>query len=264
MTPLGFNDLQAAAECVHAVLPPTPQYCWPLLCEQLGTEVWLKHENHTAVGAFKVRGGLVYCARLIAAGERPRGLIAATRGNHGQSVPFAARRHGLPVTIVVPHGNSVEKNAAVRALGAQLIEHGDDYQAAAEESVRLAADQGLHRVPSFHADLVAGVASAALEFFAQVHDVDVAYVPIGMGSGACALAAARDALKLRTRIVGVVSTHAPAYARSLTAAVKLFLGLSKSKWSSSLKRIGLDVYPGTARVWRTMSAILSGSETPLP
>ncbi len=217
MTTFDLGDLRAAADCVHAVLPPTPQYCWPLLCAQLGTEVWVKHENHTAVGAFKVRGGLVYCARLVAAGARPRGLITATRGNHGQSIPFAAQRHGLPVTIVVPQGNSVEKNAAIRALGARLIESGEDFQSAAEESARLAGEQGLHRVPSFHTDLVAGVASAALEFFAQVRDVDVAYVPVGMGSGACALAAARDALGLRTRIVGVVSAHAPAYALSFAA-----------------------------------------------
>ena len=210
-------DIESACAIVRAVLPPTPQFRWPQLCAQLGTEVWLKHENHSPVGAFKLRGGLVYCARLAAGPARPRGLVTATRGNHGQSIPFAAARHGLPVTVVVPHGNGVEKNAAMRALGATLVEHGDDFQAAAEHAAALAVRDGLLRVPSFHPDLVAGVASASMELFAAVDAIDVAYVPIGMGSGACAMAAARAALGLRTRIVGVVSRHAPAYARSLAA-----------------------------------------------
>lgn len=212
-----LEDIEAGLRVVRATLPPTPQFRWPLLCERLGTEAWLKHENHSPVGAFKLRGGLVYCARLAARGDRPHGLVTATRGNHGQSIPFAAARHGLPVTVVVPHGNSVEKNAAMRALGATLVEHGDDFQAAAEHAALLADRDGLLRVPSFHPDLVAGVASASMELFKALQDVDVAYVPIGMGSGACAMAAVRDALGLRTRIVGVVSRHAPAYARSLAA-----------------------------------------------
>lgn len=210
-------DIESALAIVRAVLPPTPQFRWPLLCERLGTEVWMKHENHSPVGAFKLRGGLVYCARLAAGGGRGRGLVTATRGNHGQSIPFAASRHGMPVTVVVPHGNSREKNAAMRALGATLIEHGDDFQAAAEHAALLAQRDGLHRVPSFHPDLVAGVATASVEFFTAIPDIDVAYVPIGMGSGACAMAAARAALGVRTRIVGVVSRHAPAYARAIAS-----------------------------------------------
>jgi threonine dehydratase len=209
-------QIEAAARIVHAVMPPTPQYRWPLLCEWLGAETWTKHENHTPVGAFKVRGGLVYFDDLTRRGRIP-GVVSATRGNHGQSVAFAAGRQGIPVTIVVPHGNSREKNAAMRALGAQLIEHGDDFQAAREHATELAAERGLHMVPSFHPLLVAGVATAALELLRAIGDVDVAYVPIGMGSGICGFLAARDALGLTAQIVGVVSAQAPAYARSFAA-----------------------------------------------
>lgn len=215
------DNLVAAARCVHAVLPPTPQYRWALL-EALvaprpddGTELWVKHENHTPVGAFKIRGGLVYFERLLAAGRQPPGVVSATRGNHGQSIGFAARRHGLPAVIVVPRGNSREKNAAMRALGVELIEHGDDFQASREHAQSLASQRGWHMVPSFHPDLVAGVASYGLELFGEVPRLDAVYVPIGMGSGACALIAARDALGLDTEIIGVVSSGAPAYALSL-------------------------------------------------
>jgi len=219
MTPLPLEELRAAADLVHAVLPPTPQYRWSLLEQALPAcaEVWVKHENHTPLGAFKVRGGLVYVDRLLRSGARPSGLVSATRGNHGQSMGFAARRAGLPVTIFVPHGNSREKNAAMRALGVELVEHGDDFQAAAEASARHADTHGGHRVPSYHRDLVAGVASYALELFDAAGPLDTVYVPIGMGSGASGLVAARDALGLSTRIVGVVSAHAPAYALSLAA-----------------------------------------------
>jgi threonine dehydratase len=211
---------------VHAVLPPTPQFRWPLLEAALaqrpgdGTQLWVKHENHGPVGAFKLRGGLVYLQAMAARGERPAGLVSATRGNHGQSIALSAQRHGLPATIVVPRGNSREKNAAMRALGAELIEHGDDFQAAREHAQALAAQRGWHMVPSFHADLVAGVASYALELFgampaaAPLHTV---YVPIGLGSGACGVIAARDALGLATEVVGVVSSGAPAYALSIAA-----------------------------------------------
>jgi len=213
--------LQAAARTVHAVMPPTPQYRWPLLEAAFaaapgdGTALWLKHENHTPVGAFKLRGGLVYLDRLMAGGARPAGLVSATRGNHGQSIAFAGQRHGVPVLIVVPHGNSREKNAAMRALGAEVVAQGDDFQAAREHAQALAAERGWTMVPSFHPDLVAGVASYALELFAAAPALDTVYVPIGLGSGACGLVAARDALGLATRIVGVVSTGAPAYALSL-------------------------------------------------
>jgi threonine dehydratase len=191
-------------------MPPTPQYRWPLVCEEAGTEVWLKHENHTPIGAFKLRGGLVYFSRL----KSTNGVVAATRGNHGQSVALCARHYGVKATIVVPHGNSVEKNAAMRSLGATLIEHGHDFQAALEHARRLAMDGRLHMVPSFHPALVAGVASASVELFRAVPEIDTLYVPIGLGSGICGAVAARNALGLSTEIVGVVSAHAPAYFHS--------------------------------------------------
>ena len=212
-------QIARAAEIVHAVMPPTPQYCWPLLCERLGTEVWIKHENHTPVGAFKLRGGLVYFDDLEARGARPAGVISATRGNHGQSVAFAARRLDLPVTIVVPHDNSVEKNAAMRALGAELVEHGDDFQASLEHARELAETRGLQMVPSFHPLLIRGVATYSMELFSAVDAIDVAYVPIGLGSGICGMLAARAALGIRTEIVGVVSAHATAYGDSFSDRV---------------------------------------------
>jgi threonine dehydratase len=209
-------QLREAAALVHAVMPPTPQYRWPLLEQALGLpEVWVKHENHTPVGAFKVRGGVVFFERLKARGALPTGVISATRGNHGQSIAMAAQRHGVKAVIVVPHGNSREKNAAMRALGAELVEHGADFQEAREHALALAAQHGWLMVPSFAPDLVQGVASYALELFDAAPALDTVYVPIGLGSGACGLIAARDALGLRTKIVGVVSTGAPAYALSL-------------------------------------------------
>ncbi|HVL59728.1 MAG TPA: threonine dehydratase [Burkholderiaceae bacterium] len=209
-----LSQLQAARAVVLAAMPPTPQYAWPLLARRLGAEVWLKHENHTPVGAFKLRGGLAYLSRI--AGDR-QGLIAATRGNHGQSIAYAAARHRLPVMIVVPHGNSREKNAAMRALGAQLVEHGEDFQASLEFAQRLAGERGLRMVPSFDPMLVCGVASCWLELFEAVPDLDLVFVPIGLGSGACAAAAARTALGRRMRLIGVVSDAAPTYALSLQA-----------------------------------------------
>ncbi len=210
-------ELERAAACVYRAMPATPQYRWPLLCEALGTEVWVKHENHTPTGAFKVRGGLVYFDELARGADRPAGVISATRGNHGQSVAYAASRCGIATTIVVPHGNSREKNAAMRALGAQLIEHGHDFQAAREHAAALAAERGLLMVPSFHPLLVRGVGTYSLELLRTVRDLAVAYVPIGLGSGICGLIAAREALGLTTEIVGVVSAHAPAYALSFEA-----------------------------------------------
>jgi threonine dehydratase len=206
-------EIEEAAAIVRDAVPPTPQYRWPLLCARLGTEVWVKHENHTVAGAFKVRGGLVYFHHL-ARRQKPSGVVSATRGNHGQSVGFAAQRYGIPAAIVVPHGNSVEKNAAMRALGVELIEYGNDFQAAREHATALAQQRGWHMVPSFHRDLVTGVATYCLEFLRAVPDLDTVYVPLGMGSGICAMIAARDALALNTRVVGVVSSLAPAYALS--------------------------------------------------
>ena len=214
------DSLLQAQRIVREAMPPTPQQRWPLLDQRLGAQVWVKHENHTPVGAFKLRGGLVYFDGLRQREPQCRGVISATRGNHGQSVGFAARRHGLAATIVVPRGNSVEKNAAMRALGVELIEHGDDFQAAREHAGQLAGERGLHMVPSFHDDLVRGVATYWIEFFEAIsseHAPDVVFVPIGQGSGICACAAARAHTGARARIVGVVSAHATAYLQSFRA-----------------------------------------------
>ncbi|MFQ5939898.1 MAG: threonine dehydratase [Alphaproteobacteria bacterium] len=207
-------QLEAAAAVVHETLTPTAQVCWPLISERSGCEVWVKHENHTPIGAFKVRGGLVYMKELLEAEPDLKGVITATRGNHGQSVAFAARHYGVKAIIVVPRGNSVEKNRAMRAFGGELVELGHDYTAAAEHAEGLARERGLHMLPSFHERLVCGVASYALELFRAVNDLDTVYVPIGLGSGMCGLIAARDALGLKTRIVGVVAEKAACYALS--------------------------------------------------
>jgi threonine dehydratase len=213
-SPATLSDIDAIAAAVDAVVPPTPQFSWPLLNARTGCELWVKHENHTAIGAFKIRGALNYMSQLAARESRLEGVIVATRGNFGQAVAFAASRRALPCTVVVPHGNSVEKNRAMRALGAELVEHGEDFQAALVESERLAAERGLHRVPPFHPDLVGGNAVSMLNFFRNVPRLDRVYVPIGMGTGVCAAMLARDALGLPTEIVGVASEHAPAIALS--------------------------------------------------
>jgi threonine dehydratase len=209
-----LQGLEKAAALVHSVLPPTPQFAWPLLAARTGAQVFVKHENHTPTGAFKVRGGLTYIESLLRSGAPPKGLISATRGNHGQSLAFAARRAELPVVIVVPEGNSVEKNAAMRAFGAELIESGRDFDAARETAMQLATERALRMVPSFHPELVRGVATYALELFQSVRDLDTVYVPIGLGSGICGLIRTRDLLGLKTEIVGVVSREADAYAQS--------------------------------------------------
>jgi len=208
-------EIEAAARHVYAAMLPTPQYAWPLVGHRAGREVWVKHENHTPVGAFKVRGGLHMLAALAAEGVP--GIISATRGNHGQSLAFAARRHGTACVIVVPRGNSADKNAAMRAFGAELIEHGRDFDEAREHAARLARERGLRFVGPFERALVAGVATYALELFRAVPDLATVYVPIGCGSGICGLISARDALGLRTEIIGVVSTNANAYAQSFAA-----------------------------------------------
>jgi threonine dehydratase len=214
-----LRQLEQAQAVVGAVMPPTPAHLWPLLSERLGATAIVKHENHTPTGAFKVRGGLVYVDGLKR--ERPDtpGLISATRGNHGQSLAFAAGRYRVPVTIYVPHGNSTEKNRAMRAFGANLVEHGEDFQAAREEAERRAKLDGLEFVSSFHPDLVLGVATYALELLRKVPDLDVLYVPIGQGSGICGCILARDLLGLTTEIVGVQSTEAPSYALSFAAGM---------------------------------------------
>ena len=214
-----FNlaELEQAHEIVGRAVPATPAHAWPLLAERLGTHVVVKHENHTPTGGFKVRGGLVYLDRLTRTQPQTTGLISATTGNHGQSIAFAGRRHGVPVTIYVPHGNSVEKNRAMRAFGATLVEHGNDFQTAREEAVRRAEREGLHMVRSFHPDLVLGVATYALELFRQAGDLDILYVPIGQGSGISGCITVRDLLGLKTEIVGVQSSLAPSYALSFAA-----------------------------------------------
>jgi threonine dehydratase len=211
------EELDAGARLVHAAVAPTPQYSWPLLNERARAEVWVKHENHTATGAFKVRGGLVLAQEIKRRDPKVAGVVSATRGNHGQSVAFAGRRHGLRSVIVVPHGNSREKNAAMRAWGAELVEHGRDYDEAREHAHRLSKSQGLHYIGPFHRELVIGVGSYALELFAAVKDLDEVYVPVGCGSGICGVIAWRDALGLGTRVVGVVSENAACYALSFAA-----------------------------------------------
>jgi threonine dehydratase len=214
---LSLQALDAAARNVYAVMPPTPQYAWPLLARRAGREVWVKHENHTPTGVFKVRGGLNLLAGIAASGSACSGIASATRGNHGQSLAFAARRHGVRCVIVVPHGNSADKNAAMRAFGAELIEHGRDFDEARERAAVIAREQALRFVGPFEPELVAGVGTYAVELFRAVADIDCVYVPIGCGSGICGLIGARDALGLATRIVGVVSANANAYAQSFAA-----------------------------------------------
>ena len=210
-------ELDAALALVHAAFPATPTHAWPLLAARAGCEVWVKHENHTPTGAFKVRGGVTYFDRLARRGAPAGGVVSATRGNHGQSLAYAGARAGVAVTIVVPQGNSTEKNAAMRAFGARLIEHGADFDEARAHAKALAEAEGMLFAPSFHADLVVGVATWALELFRAAPTLDVLYVPIGLGSGICGAIRVRDLLGLSTEIVGVQSTGAPAYALSFAA-----------------------------------------------
>jgi threonine dehydratase len=232
-----LGELEAAQQIVHAAMPATSAHEWPLLAERLGTRVVVKHENHTPTGAFKVRGGLIYLDRLKR--ERPgtAGIISATTGNHGQSLAFASRRYKLPVTIYVPHGNSTEKNRAMKAFGATLVEYGDDFEAARGEARRHAERDGLEMVPSFHLDLVLGVATYALELFRAAPDLDVLYVPIGQGSGICGCILARDLLGLKTEIVGVQSTEAPSYALSFAAGTVVSTNSSNTRADGMATRV---------------------------
>jgi threonine dehydratase len=230
-------ELERAHAIVGAAVPPTPAHAWPLLAQRLGSSVVVKHENHTPIGAFKVRGGLVYLDRLKREQPDVPGIISATRGNHGQSLAFAASRAGVPATIYVPHGNSVEKNRAMRAFGAKLVEHGDDFQAAREESIREADRAGLHMVPSFHRDLVLGVATYALELLRSAPDLDVIYVPIGQGSGICGCILVRDLLGRKTEIVGVQSTEAPAYALSFASGTLVETNSSDTRADGMATRV---------------------------
>lgn len=207
-------ELEATREIVYRHMRPTPAYTWPLLSQRTGCNVWVKHENHTPVGAFKVRGGLVYLSGLKATQPDLKGVISATRGNHGQSLAYAASKLGLTAVIVVPEGNSTDKNEAIKALGAELVIHGADFQEALEFTQKLAEERDLFMIGPFEKPLLRGVATYALEFFEQVGNLDAVYVPIGMGSGICGLITVRDALGLKTEIIGVVAEGAPAYALS--------------------------------------------------
>jgi threonine dehydratase len=212
-----LTELEAAAELVHQVMPPTPLHTWPKLTRRAGCVVYVKHENHTPTGAFKVRGGIVYLNRLSREQPKIAGVISATRGNHGQSIAFAASRAGIEATIYVPQGNSPDQNSAIAAFGATVVEFGKDFDEARYEAARVAADRELHMVPSFHRDLVVGVGTYALEMFRAAADLDAVYVGVGMGSGICGLIAARDALRLKTEIIGVGPFNAPATAQSFAA-----------------------------------------------
>ena len=207
-----LDELAAATATVRSYVPPTPAYAWPLLAEQVGATVVVKHENHTPTGSFKARGGLVYVDALCRADRKLKGLVTATRGNHGQSVALAAARNGVPVVIVVPEGNSREKNAAMQAFGGELVTGGKDFDESRAVAAQIQNERGYHFVPSFHRDLVKGVATYALELFKSFDDLDVVYVPIGMGSGICGVISVRDLLGLKTEIVGVVAENAPAFA----------------------------------------------------
>ncbi|MFK7736480.1 MAG: threonine dehydratase [Pirellulaceae bacterium] len=211
------EELDAAAKYVGETIQKTPAHRWELLCQAAGCELVVKHENHTLVGAFKVRGGLTYLRDLLASGKRPPGLITATRGNHGQSIPFAASRAGLPTVVLVPEGNSTEKNEAMKSLGAEIIVHGRDFEESRQEANRRSAELGYLMVPSFHRSLCLGVATYALELFTDHPDLDAVYVPIGMGSGICGLITVRDLLGLKTKIIGVIAENAPAFALSFAA-----------------------------------------------
>jgi threonine dehydratase len=212
-----LDELAAAAATVRSYVPPTPAYAWPLLAERVGATVVVKHENHTPTGSFKARGGLVYVDALCRSDRKPNGLVTATRGNHGQSVALAAARNGVPVVIVVPEGNSREKNAAMQAFGGELVTGGKDFDESRTVAAQIQNERGYHYVPSFHHDLVKGVATYALELFKSFADLDVVFVPIGMGSGICGLITVRDLLGLKTDIVGVVAENAPAFALSFAA-----------------------------------------------
>ncbi len=216
-----LDEFRAAQNLVYSVMQPTPQIVWPLLCERLGAELWVKHENHTPIGAFKARTAVVYAAELFRKTSGITGLVTATRGNHGQSVALAARRFGVPAHIVVPRGNSTEKNAAMRSQGGNLLEFGNDYQEAKEHAKHLAEERGWQFVPSYHRDIVKGVGTYWVEFFSAVSNLDVVYVPIGQGSGICSCAAVRNGMNLKTQIVGVVAEGAPAYALSFVAQRKI-------------------------------------------
>ncbi len=253
-----LTELEAAADLVHKIMPPTPQYAWPLLRERTGHEIWVKHENHTPIGAFKVRGGLTFLDALMKSSRKVSGLISATRGNHGQSIAFAGGRFGIPVTIVVPHGNNPEKNAAMQALGAELVVHGQDFDEARQEAKRLAETRRLELVPSFDSNLVVGVSTYALELFRAVPNLDSVFVPIGMGSGICGTILARDLLGLKTKVVGVCAANAPANALSFAAGRPVATNSAATFADGMATR---DPHPGAVEIFcKGADAVLTVTE----
>ena len=251
-------QIEAAADLVHQTIGGSPQIVWPLLSQRLGTETWVKHENHLPTGAFKVRGGITYLARLRREQPAVRGVIAATRGNHGQSIAFAARQSGLPCVIVVPHGNSQSKNAAMRAYGAELIETGHDFQAAYEATRALAEERRLHFVQSFHPWLMAGVATYGWELMRAVPDLGTIYVPIGLGSGICSTIQVRDVLGLKTEIVGVVAESAAAYALSFESRRAVSTNSADTIADGMACRVPAE--PALEIIWRGAARIVRVSE----
>jgi threonine dehydratase len=212
-----LKQLEQAAAIVHKTIRPTLQHNWPQLCQSTGCDVWVKHENHTPTTAFKVRGGMHLLHQISRSPDRPKGLISATRGNHGQSLAFAGSRADIPVSIVVPENNNQDQNRAIKSLGAELIIFGEDFEAARLHSLDLQQEYGYEPIPPFCRDLVVGVASYALEFLSTIKDMHTVYVPIGMGSGICGLIKTRDLLGLKTEIVGVVAEGAPTFSQSFEA-----------------------------------------------
>jgi threonine dehydratase len=245
-----LDELAAATATVRTYVPPTPAYAWPLLAARIGATVVVKHENHTPTGSFKARGGLVYVDTLCRTERSLKGLVTATRGNHGQSIALAAARNSVPVVIVVPEGNSREKNAAMEAFGGELVTAGKDFDESRVVAAQIQSERGYHYVPSFHCDLVKGVATYAIELLQSFSDLDVVYVPIGMGSGICGMITVRDLLGLKTEIVGVVAENAPAFALSFVAAGRrrrIRRGPLPTGWRAATRRPRRLISSRTAR-----------------
>lgn len=246
-------ELEAACALVHGDMTPTAQHHWPALSARIGAEVWVKHENHTPTGSFKVRGAITFMDWFRRTHPESLGIITATRGNHGQGQARAAKAAGLRAVVYVPHGNSMEKNRAMEAFGAELIEFGDDFDAAREEAYRVAEAEGLTIVPPFHRELVRGVATYSFELLTAVPDLEALYVPIGCGSGICGAIAARDALEHPARIIGVVSENAQCAKLSVEAGRPVATESARTFADGMAVRVpvedALAIYgPGTERI----------------
>lgn len=259
-----MRELDAAARLVHGQMDPTPQYQWPQVSAATGAETWIKHENHGPVGAFKARGAITFIDWLRRTHPDCPGIITATRGNHGQAQARAATRAGLCAVVYVPKGNSAEKNAAMRSFGAELREHGEDFDAAREEAMRAAAAEGLFPVPPFHAELVRGVATCGLELLRAAPPLDTVYVPVGCGSGLCGMIAARDALGLATEVVGVVAANAPGARLSFEAGRVIETNAARTFADGMAVRVpvqaALDIYRrGAARILAVTEAEIAAA-----